>query len=579
MAMKIRTYGTLRLTDNGNRWEMANIEPHVAIRLKQLFPRISKTSTGPFYFPNDATTAADLDWFTSRYPLEIVTVDRQALTQGRGLFENTQAELERILLPDWKQPTVVGLRAGQELRHYQAQVCPIVQATKGLLLGDEGGLGKTYAAAGCMIAITDALPAVVVCEPHIQTQWREKIEAFTTLRVHCIKGTRPYDLPIADVYVFRYTQIAGWVDIITKGLFKFAVYDEPQALRTGEKTQKGMAARVLSDSVTYCCGLTATPIYNWGAEIWNVLRFIRPEVLGSRHEFEREWCTEDSTRVRIKDPKALGTYLREQHAFLRRTKKDVGKEMPPVNRIVEHINYDAEAVKSVEDLAHQLAIKATTGTFIERGQAVRELDMLARQATGIGKAPFVADFVRLLVEAGEPVVLWGWHRSFYDICIERLSDLNPAMYTGSETASKKTKSKEAFLRGDTDLLIMSLRSGAGVDDFQHRCSTGVFGELDWSPGILQQCVWRLDREGQKDPVTAFFLVTDDGSDPPMMEMLGLKSSEATNIVDPYLGVQSVHTDTNHLRKLVDRYLHKKRAGNTQTSEIIQVPPARAISPR
>ena len=86
-----------------------------------------------------------------------------------------------------------------------------------------------------MIAITDALPAVVVCEPHIQTQWREKIEAFTTLRVHCIKGTRPYDLPIADVYVFRYTQIAGWVDIITKGLFKFAVYDEPQALRTGER--------------------------------------------------------------------------------------------------------------------------------------------------------------------------------------------------------------------------------------------------------------------------------------------------------------------------------------------------------
>jgi hypothetical protein len=471
----------------------------------------------------------------------------------------------------------VGLRQGQELRHYQAQVFPIVQATKGLLLGDHGGLGKTYAAAGCMIAITDALPAVVVCEPHIQDQWREKIEAFTTLRVHCIKGTCPYDLPEADVYVFRYTQIAGWVDIVAKGLFKFVVYDEPQALRTGEEPQKGQAARVLSDSVTYRAGLTATPIYNWGAEIWNVMRFIRPEVLGSRHEFEREWCTEGSTHARIKDPKALGTYLREQHAFLRRTKKDVGKEMPPVNRIVEYINYDAEAVKSVEDLAHQLAIKATTGSFVERGQAVRELDMLARQATGIGKAPFVADFVRLLIEAGEPVVLWGWHRACYDIWLERLANLNPAMYTGSETASKKTKSKDAFLRGETDLLIMSLRSGAGVDDFQHRCSTGVFGELDWSPGIHTQCVWRLDREGQKDPVTAFFLVTDDGSDPPMMEVLGLKSSEATSIIDPYLGAQAVHSDVNHLRKLVDRYLTKKRGGKSQTAEIVQVPSIQLIA--
>lgn len=571
-----RTYGEFRLIENGQRWEMANIEPHVAIRLKQLFPRIPKASAGPFRFPNDAVTSADLDWFITRYPLAMPDTERQVLTRGRVQFEKTQAELEKILLPDWEQPEVVGLKPGQELRHYQAQVFPIVQATKGLLLGDEGGLGKTYAAAGCMVSIPDALPAAVVCDPHLQEQWREKIEAFTTLRVHCIKGTRPYDLPDADVYVFRYTQISGWVDIIAKGLFKFAVYDEPQALRTGEGTQKGQAARVLSDSVKFICGLTATPIYNWGVEIWNVYRFIRPDLLGSRHEFEREWCTDDFKRARIKDPKALGTYLREQHAFLRRTKKDVGKEMPAVNRIVEHVDYDAEAVKSVEDLAHQLAIKATTGTFVERGRAVRELDMLARQATGIGKAPFVADFVRLLIEAGEPVILWGWHRAVYDIWLERLADFNPAMYTGSETSGQKGKSKEAFLRGETDLLIMSLRSGAGTDELQYRCSTGVFGELDWSPGIQQQCVWRLDREGQKDPVTAFFLVADDGSDPPMMEVLGLKSSEAANVVDPYLGAQAVHSDVNHLRVLVERYLAKKRAGKSRGHEIVLAPSKSAV---
>src|SRR3546814_6387862 len=97
------------------------------------------------------------------------------------------------------------------------------------------------------------------------------------------------------------------------------------------------------------------------------------------------------------------------------------------------------------------------------------------------------------------------------------------MYTGSETTGQKDREKQRFLDGDTDVLIMSLRSGAGVDEIQHRCSTGVFGELDWSPGIHQQCIWRLDRDGQKNPVTAFFLVTDDGSDPPMMEVNGIKA--------------------------------------------------------
>src|SRR5690606_29068140 len=119
--------------------------------------------------------------------------------------------------------------------------------------------------------------------------------------------------------------------------------------------------------------------------------------------------------------------------------------------------------------------------------------------------------------------------------------------------------KERFLPGETKILIMSLRSGAGVDGEQHVCSTGIFREQDWSPAIHQQCIWRIDRDGQKNPVPAFFLVTDDGSDPPMMDVLGLKASEAQQIIDPHLGVQITDNDTSHLRKLVDRYLQQRAA--------------------
>jgi hypothetical protein len=48
---------------------------------------------------------------------------------------------------------------------------------------------------------------------------------------------------------------------------------------------------------------------------------------------------------------------------------------------------------------------------------------LLRQATGIAKAPFVADFVRLLVESGEKVLLYGWHREVYSIWRDKLKDL------------------------------------------------------------------------------------------------------------------------------------------------------------
>ena len=56
------------------------------------------------------------------------------------------------------------------------------------------------------------------------------------------------------------------------------------------------------------------------------MQFIRPDVLGSSHDFYREYC---SVNGALSEPKALGTFLREQHAFLRRTKADVGKRYGP----------------------------------------------------------------------------------------------------------------------------------------------------------------------------------------------------------------------------------------------------------
>jgi SNF2 family DNA or RNA helicase len=117
-----------------------------------------------------------------------------------------------------------------------------------------------------------------------------------------------------------------------------------------------------------------------------------------------------------------------------------------------------------------------------------------RQATGLAKAPHVADFVRLLVESGERVILFGWHHAVYRIWEERLSDLGVAWYTGTESATKKDAEFSRFLRKEVPILVMSLRAGAGLDGLQHGCRTLVFGELDWSPAVLAQCEGRLHRD-------------------------------------------------------------------------------------
>ena len=81
--------------------------------------------------------------------------------------------------------------------------------------------------------------------------------------------------------------------------------------------------------------------------------------------------------------------------------------------------------------------------------------------------------------------------------------------------------------------MISLRAGAGLDGLQYSgCRTIVFGELDWSPGVHEQNIGRVHRDGQPDPVVAYYLVADDGADPIMVETLGLKQDQVDGIRNP-----------------------------------------------
>ncbi|MDQ0724921.1 SNF2 family DNA or RNA helicase [Paenibacillus sp. W4I10] len=520
-------YGKLELV-NG-KWKLSEVHPHVVIRMKQLFPRVAMKQADTFLFSNRSNICADLVWFTQRFPMEITSEDRVKLLRGHDKFFEKKAYMEQILTPDYDPILRPGLKPGQKIRHYQLQAIDLCLERRSLLLGDDLGLGKTYTAAG-MLLEPDTHPAAVVVQAHLQDQWKEKIESFTELIVHNIERTRPYSLPVADVYLFKYSQLAGWKNFFADGHFQCVIYDEIQELRTGLTSNKGEAAKILSDAAEFRLGLSATPIYNYGTEIWNVLQFLDPDLLGTYSEFMREWCSNDR---KVHDPVVLGSFLREHNVMLRRTKREVGQQLPPVNQIVEVVEPDLSKLKSVKAQAKQLALKASQGTYLERGPAARELDLLMRQATGVAKAAGVAQYAKQLLEAGIPLLLVGWHRDVYEIWLKELADYRPAMYTGSESDMQKIESVRRFVQGETNVFILSLRSGAGLDGLQYRCSTILFGELDWSPKVHEQIIGRLNREGQEEKITVVYLNAEEGSDRVMLDVLGVKHAQSEEIIDPH----------------------------------------------
>lgn len=546
----MRHYGTLAL-DRG-RWVMTGVEPHVVHRLKAMFLRLAKEKTQPFSFPDTAENCADLEWFLKRYPMTMSAQDHATLHKGRMRFEVQRDGIEQILQPGWQADQIIAFKPGFALYRDQAQAVEIARRLGRLLVLDDVGMGKTVTALGTILD-PQYLPAAVICEAGLPGQWKEQfIDEFTTLKAHVIRGTRPYELPPADIYLFRYTNIHGWCDIAATGKFKSVVLDEIQNMRRGEETIKGRAARVFVNHAGLRIGLTATPIYGYGTEAFPIVDLIAPGFLGSYEDFWREWCTGKI----VKQPDALGTYLREHHITLRRTDEDRGEGQPPANIVTIDVPFDEDVEADELALARTLAIKVTSGSFTERGQSARELDMWARRITGLGKARHVAAYVRMLVEAGRPVLLTGWHRSVYDIWLEQLADLNPVMYTGSESYAQKKRSLQAFTSGATDLLIISLRSAIGIDGLQKRCHTLVIGEMDWSPQVHKQIIGRLRRPGQQNQVDVMYCIASGGADPLMVSVLGLKADQQRGIVDPLSGVTKVHSDTSRIEALARLYLAK-----------------------
>jgi SNF2 family DNA or RNA helicase len=553
-----KTYGRIVLNRDNDTIELHDVAPHVSIKLKDVFRKIPAYATCPYVLKNSPENASDVLWFIDRYPFKITPESRKHLERGKRVFNYHRNEIERVMMAKY-EPAPMEIKAPHKPRKYQLQANEIFSMVERMLLGDQVGLGKTLTS---ILAILDPKnrPAAVVVQSHLTNQWKtDQIEKYSDLKVHIIKTKAIYDLPQADVYIFKYSFLIGWVNIFEQRLFKSVYFDEIQELRRTE-SKKHQAGRVLSAHVNKAMGLSATPIYNFGDEIFNIMDLLKPGVLGRRDDFLREWAIPYGDHWKIKDPPALGTYLREQGLMLRRTRQEVGRELPPINKIIHEVETDEEELNKAEDLARQLALKVISGDFTQRGQAARELDMLARHTTGMAKARPVANYVKFLLESGEKVVLAGWHRDVYDIWLAELKDFKPVMYTGSEVGKKKEESLRKFIEHETNIMIISLRSGAGIDGLQSVCDLVVHGELDWSPQVHEQLNGRFRRDGAKGQLTAIYPVIDSGSDPLIMDYLGLKASQAHGIIDPLLLPGEQNSDAGRIKMLANYYLNKTKNG-------------------
>ncbi len=558
-----RVYGTLSYQARGKYWVIKG-DPAVTELAKRLFPGADSGKRGIARFSAHRRLVGELNWLMQRYPLAVMPGDldrwHQSLEEARQHF--IRQDTFRTKAPSYQDPhgTFQGV-----LRPFQQYGASWLCHTGRALLADEMGLGKTVQSLAAL-ASTDSFPVLIVVPPHLVSNWHSEINRFLSFRgkppvIHVIRGMTPQPLPQADVYLIHYLLLRGWKDALPEMPLKAVIFDEIQELRR-RGTEKYSAASLLANSCERVYGLSGTPIYNHGGEIWNVVNILDYHLLGDWESFTREWCYGYGNAVVI-HPDWLGEHLRREGLMLRRTKKEVLPELPDKRRLVQMIDADDTLfVKLMQPVVKELRGWAELSSLTPSRRALLEnkLSQGERQASGIAKALYVTQFVRALLESGEKVLLFAHHHSVMDLYHTELKRFSPAFITGRETGAAKDAGIQRFISGKTDLCCVSLRAASGLN--LQRATCVVFGELDWSPAVHSQAEDRAHRIGQKDSLLCYYLVSPGGSDSLMQDALGLKVSQFLGLMgeEPKSELDTAREANlarHHVEDMVKRWLPEK----------------------
>ena len=495
--------------------------------------------------PDSTENVKQIKLIMDRYPLEILSKS------------TWQRKIVKTLAPKPTLPPVrhklkrakTGNQFRGKLLNFQKEGLDFLLKSSGnALLADEMGLGKTVQTLSYVATEKQTFPLLVVAPLVTLNNWEREIGKFLKKKsrngrivesqsptVTLIRTGKSKELPKTDIYVINYELLFKRFEDLSKLGIRTIVCDEVHNLRS-KTTQKYKSVKKLAalTSVSYRIGLSGTPIYNRGSEIWPIIDIIKPGLLGSFKEFCEYFCyvNEKGKAIVLENKRASLRNELQKHVMLRRKKSDVLKELKDKVRYKEVIASDTDYyLEELDKIWKKLEEeqKDAESAFSKSASYHRAIQS-ERQIAGVAKLPHVINFVKNIMEIEESVVVFCHHKVIHKLLHESLQEFSPVSIIGGQSDSFRQDQIDKFQKGESKLMIAGLRAGnVGIN--LTRAKYVIFAELDWSPAIHRQAEDRLHRIGQKNTVFAYYLIGNGTLDDHVANILVDKSYEIDEIMD------------------------------------------------
>ncbi|CAL9372019.1 DEAD/DEAH box helicase [Streptomyces sp. enrichment culture] len=462
---------------------------------------------------------------------------------------------QQLTDPQPREPITQPAALNATLRDYQRRgldwLARMTSLGLGGCLADDMGLGKTIT----LIALhlhrqteaETAGPTLVVCPTSLMSNWQREIEKFAPgTAVRRFHGPRRdlQDLADGEFVLTTYGTMRLDARRLAEVPWGLVVADEAQHV----KNPYSATARELRSIGTRArVALTGTPVENNLSELWAILDWTTPGLLGRLGSFRTRYAQAVEGGH---DPAAAERLSRLVSPFLlRRRKSDPGiaPELPPkteTDRVVSLTReqaalYEAVVRETLEEIAGADAM-ARRGLIVKLLTGLKQIcnhpaQFLKEDRPRIegrsGKLELLDELLDTILAEGQGVLVFTQYVQMGRLVERHLAGRGvPSQFLhGGTSVAEREAMVRRFQDGEVPVFLLSLKA-AGTGLNLTRAEHVVHYDRWWNPAVEAQATDRAYRIGQTRPVQVHRLITEGTIEDRIAEMLRRKSALADAVL-------------------------------------------------
>ncbi len=425
------------------------------------------------------------------------------------------------------------------------------------LLADEMGLGKTVQAiaAAMLMRETVGIRKVLVVAPvSLKSEWEEQIHFFTDTSSQILYGSyaermRAYKSSNTFFLITNYEQVLRDLTFINDTMKPdLIILDEAQRIKNWKTKTARKIKRLASP---YAFVLTGTPLENRIDELYSLLDFIEPKLLGSIFRFNRKFYRFDEKK-RMNGMCNL-TELQEltKTVMLRRRKSEIDEQLPGITRKNYFVTLTPPQAADYE--AAYTVVCRLVYLSEKRPLTTKEMDLLQKKLACMRmvcdtcyildhetKDSPKIDELRLILDdiwnedPSRKVIIFSEWTRMLDLVEEMLDEnkITYAVHTGQVNQVRRRAEINAFKNNPECKVFLSSEAG-GVGLNLQAASVVINLDLPWNPAKLEQRIARAWRKHQKHAVDVINIIAENTIEEEMLGKLKYKQGLADFVLDAY----------------------------------------------